>query len=125
MAKVVLASIVVASLLFVEAVIAEELFKESHRPVSADEERELYDDPAIVRSRGAALDTVRLLGSVAAGEPVNLNLFRDAEFRAAFEQPVRPSSSGVFMFGQLERGGHVTLFIGEGGVVRGEVHSPV
>ena len=124
MPKIALLSIVLASFLFVGAVFAEELFRESHRPISADEERELYDDPAIVRSRGAALDTVRLLGSVAAGEPVNLNLFRDAEFRAAFEQPVRPSSSGVFMFGQLERGGHVTLFIGEGGVVRGEVHSP-
>ena len=125
MAKVVFASIVVASLLFVEAVFAEDLFKESHRPISADEERELYDDPAIVRSRGAALDTVRLLGSVAAGEPVNLNLFRDVEFRAAFEQPVRPSSSGgAFMYGRLEHGGHVSLFVGEGGIVRGEVHSP-
>ena len=125
MAKVAFASIVVASLLFVEAVIAEELFEQSHRPISADEERELYDDPAIVRSRGAALDTALLIGSAAAGEPVNLNLFRDAEFRAAFDQPLRPSSSGgAFMYGRLEHGGYVTLFVGEGGIVRGEVHSP-
>ena len=29
-----------------------------------------------------------------------------------------------FMYGRLEHGGYVTLFVGEGGVVRGEVHSP-
>ena len=125
MSKVAFASIVFASLLLIEAVFAEDLFQESHRPISADEEREVYDDRAIVRSRVAALDTVLLIGSVAAGEPVNLNLFRDVEFRAAFEQPVRPSSSGgAFMYGRLEHGGHVTLFVGEGGIVRGEVHSP-
>ena len=123
--KVAIASIVFASLLFVEAVFAEDLFKESHRPISADEEREIYDDRSIIRSRRASLDTALLLGSVAAGEPVNLNLFRDVEFRAAFDQPLRPSSSGgAFMYGRLEHGGHVTLFVGEGGIVRGEVHSP-
>ena len=124
MSKVVLACVAFASFVFIEAVFAEDLFKESHRPLGADEEPELYDDPAIIRSRRAALDMVGMIGSAAAGEPLNLNLFRDAEFRAAFEQPVRPSSSGVFMFGQLEHGGHITLFVGEGGIVRGEVHSP-
>ena len=122
--KVAIASIVFASLLFVEAVFAEDLFKESHRPISADEEREIYDDRSIIRSRRASLDTALLIGSAAAGEPVDLNLFRDVELRAAFDQPVRPSSSGgAFMYGRLERGGHATLFVGEGGIVRGEVHS--
>ena len=110
-------------LFLIQISFAQDLFQESYNFTSLDEERE-YADPTILRNRRMMLDRFQLLGSVANNEAVNLNLFGDVELKATLKKS-RPSSSGsVFMSGPLEYGGHITLFISNKGIVRGEVHSP-
>ena len=110
-------------LFLIQISFAQDLFQESYNFTSLDEERE-YTDPTILRNRRVMLDRFQLLESAANNEPVNLNLFRDVELRATLKKSHPSSSGSVFMSGPLEYGGHITLFISNKGIVRGEVHSP-
>ena len=109
--------------LFIPAVFAQDLFQESYSFPSIEEERE-YADPTILRNRRVMLDRFHLLRSAANNKPVNLNLFRDVELKATLKKSHPSTSGSVFMSGPLEYGGHITLFISNKGIVRGEVHSP-
>ena len=110
-------------LFFIQISFAQDLFQESYSFPNIDEERE-YADPTILRNRRAMLDRFHLLKSAANNESVNLNLFGDVELRATLKKSHPSSSGSVFMSGTLEYGGHITLFISNKGIIRGEVHSP-
>ena len=108
----------------IDEVDAPNVLRESHHSLSMDEEAEIYTDPIILRARRAVLDRSRLLNSALNSQSIHLNLFEDVDLKATLKKSPSSSSGSVFMSGSLEQGGHITLFVGKEGIVRGEVHSP-
>ena len=101
-----------------------ELFQESHHSMSRSEWLEPYSNPIVARNRQATIDTSSLFRPASNGPVLALNLFPDVELKAQVENTRSLPSGASFMYGSLEDGGHITLFINKEGIVRGQVHSP-
>ena len=109
--------------LFMQVSFAQNLFPESYDSMTNDEQLEPYSSPLIIRNRQAVMDSYQLFESISQGNLV-LNLFADAEFRAEVKTAKPLPTGASFMSGSLENGGHITLYVSNEGIVRGEVHSP-
>lgn len=113
----------VIALLLAPLASANPLFQETRAFLDRAERETLYADAHVLRSRLAVLS----VDEIERDASLVLNLFPDVELRAGKTQRrnliVGDSSSGSFVYVELEQGGYASFYTSEEGIIKGSVSS--
>ncbi|MDE0151422.1 MAG: M12 family metallo-peptidase, partial [Bdellovibrionales bacterium] len=104
---------------------AQTLFQPADETLNFDKYLELQSDPLVVpeRYRLARMNQNEIFRSINYDMPLVLNLFNDVEIRANVQKTKELAGGSSFISGDLEDGGHFTIFLHNSGIIRGELHS--
>ena len=101
------------------------LFEAPEGILSPDAAQRLRSDALVVPNRYhlARINRDEILRSANDGVPLVLNLFNDVEIRASVQKTKELANGSSFISGDLEDGGHFTIFLHNSWIIRGELHS--